>query len=124
MKDKDPIIQLRGQELLKRLSVQGWHLFAIESSNLDWWVSEVWVIESEWSPKGFYLYLAFLVDPMNDSQVWSLAVLSNYPSDIAAISERPLFRLRNVWEKELPDLLKEIAALRSQAAELDQARSN
>jgi hypothetical protein len=111
----DPIIQLRGAELLTQLSAQGWRLIAREEAGPEWRIAAIWVIESDWTPQGFRLYLAFLTDPLLPSQVWALSVSSTYPTGAAALADAPLIQLRNVWGKELPGFLDAIAALRAQA---------
>lgn len=115
MNVKDPIIRLRGEEILARLSVKGWRLKAREESD-EWRYAALWVIESDWSPQGFQLYFVFLTDPELLNHVWALTVSPTYPIETAALANPPFIRLRNVWETELPGFLNEIEALRTQAA--------
>ena len=51
------------RQIEELLAGEGWRV-AERASQPDWWLDEVWIIESEWSPVGDRAYVSFLVHPM------------------------------------------------------------
>jgi hypothetical protein len=101
------------RELENLLDRHGWQVIHREHTELEWWQGEVWTLESQWSPRGFRLYLTFLVDPMSESrETWAVDASLDGPSsspmgdDIALIS-------RSDWRRgALPELVAALDRLR------------
>ena len=104
-------------QLEAMLSKHGWKVVAREVDNLDWWADEQWTIESEWSPRGFRLFLTFLVDPqagdprLKGSDVWALVATAEAP--ITRLTDGPTIQIRNQWGKELPAFMTRLTKLRT-----------
>ena len=108
-------------ELAKQLPENGWQILAAEDFGLEWWADEIWLIESVWSPRGFRLYLTFLVDPMADSQrakgqsVWAVGISTVRPMDRRSAEGKPLLSLGHGWRSHLAEFFTGLAGLRNQA---------
>jgi hypothetical protein len=108
-------------ELAKQLPRNGWQIVNLEDSSLEWWADEIWLIESLWSPKGFRLYLIFLVDPMADSQrakgqnVWAVGTSIERPDDRQSAEGKPLLSLGHGWRSHLAEFFADLSGLRNQA---------
>jgi hypothetical protein len=111
------------EELAKQLPENGWQVLAVEDSGLEWWADEIWLIESLWSPKGFRLYLTFLVDPIADGQrakgqnVWAVGTSIGRPVDRGNAQGKPLLSLGHGWRAHLAEFFACLAALRDHAGE-------
>jgi hypothetical protein len=110
-------------ELAKQLHENGWQVLAVEDSGLDWWADEIWLIESLWSPRGFRLYLTFLVDPMADSQrakgqgVWAVGTSTVRPVGRGSAEGKPLLSLGGGWRSHLAEFFAGLSVLRGHASE-------
>ena len=56
------------ETLLKWMPRYGWKVVSVDvelrnSTASDWFVDELWEVESSWSPTGLKLWVTFLVDP-------------------------------------------------------------
>lgn len=104
-------------EILAELGRRGWRAASLENVVLDWWADEMWLLESEWSPRGRQAYLTFLVNPMSDShrrkgeQVWAAAVTARKPLARAEAESGFVMNLKG-WEEELPGMFEYLSALR------------
>jgi hypothetical protein len=105
-------------EILAELGRRGWRATSLEGQALDWWADEMWLLESEWSPRGREAYLTFLVDPEADThvrkkgeQVWAAAVTARKPLGRVEASSGFVLSLKG-WRRELPELLERLSALR------------
>ena len=104
-------------EILAELNRRGWRATKPEDLVLDWWADEMWLLESEWSPRGREAYLTFLVDPMSDSyrkkgeQVWAAAVTARKPQERMEASSGFVLNLKG-WREELPKMFEYLSALR------------
>ena len=104
------------RQLEAALQRHGWRVTDRGDKDLGWWADEVWVVESEWSPRGARAYLTFLVDPQWDSPrqrgagVWAVSASSTVPSSRAEAETRliPLKR----WDEELPAFVEALNDLR------------
>jgi len=106
-------------QLEEELVRNGWKLVSRKLDDFDWWADEQWVIESRWSPRGFRLFLTFLVDPQYEGSrpkgagVWAIMASEDPPTD--HLIDGPSASLRPGWEKELPGFLVGLGDLRDQA---------
>jgi hypothetical protein len=114
----------------------GWRVAMREVPTNDaWWIDELWVIESAWSPQGARAFVTFLVDPQAVSErqhgerVWAVAITRHRPPTPA--EAKPHVPLRPRWEtRNLKELRALVGALRSsrpegagqQSVEADKAR--
>jgi hypothetical protein len=105
-------------EILAELARRGWRATSLDGHALDWWADEMWLLESEWSPRGREAYLIFLVDPMADphvrkkgEQVWAAAVTARKPLERMEASSGFVVSLKG-WEEDLPGMFEYLSALR------------
>lgn len=96
------------EQLIEKLSRFGWRVAEINEEPSPWWADEEWIIESEWSPLGFQLFLTFLVDLESDTnrkkgeQVSAIGAALKKPNDRNQASEQSLIFIKPKWEKRLP----------------------
>ena len=99
----------------------GWRIAEREAFTTEWWVDEIWTIESVWRPVGFKLFLAFLVDPMESGprrpgkDAWAASCSSVCPQTRAEATSGPQIFLRPSWEKNLPEFLSNVKEIRDRA---------
>jgi hypothetical protein len=109
--------------LAEGLPENGWQVLATEDSGLGWWADEIWLTESLWSPKGFRLYLTFLVDPMADSRrakgraVWAVGASIKRPAERVSAQGQPILSLGRGWRSHLAGFFAGLSALRDHAGE-------
>ncbi len=101
--------------LFARLSQDGWTI-SIHDEGLEWWVHEVWALKSIWSPRGFLLYLTFLVDPQPGSvePFERLHCGFNWPENRLEPGDGPSM-LFPEWPENLDQFVSELNELRSSA---------
>lgn len=103
-------MEFQKQIIFEKLTENGWKVTKLEKYELDWWASEMWLLESIWSPIGKTAFVTFLLEPENMSYVWF----------IMASDEKPLNQFGNFtlslkgWEKELPEFMKFLSDIRNQ----------
>jgi hypothetical protein len=101
------------------LPTEGWVLFQREQPS-DWWLDQLWTLESSWSPVGLRAYLSFLVDPQasfdrpKGESVWAVAVTERRPARLPdAIPEVPICPH---WERgRRDDVIAHLRRIRSAA---------
>ena len=109
------------KEIAELLAKNGWQIVDVEDSSLEWWADEIWLIESVWVPRGFRLYLTFLVDPAVVTQrakgqhVWAVRASMGRPYDRHSAEGEPLMSLEQGWRSEVAEFLAGIAELRQRA---------
>ncbi len=97
----------------------GWKIVSRKLDDFDWWADEQWVIESQWSPRGFRLFLTFLVDGQHEGSrpkgigVWAIGASQEPPSD--QHFGGPCLPLRPGWDKRMPRFVIGLAEMRDQA---------
>ncbi len=64
------------EEILRKLSDTGWELVSIDSDHTDWWLDDLWEIQSVQQLYGLKLYIHFQVDPQYDGLNKSSAVMN------------------------------------------------
>ena len=94
---------------------EGWQV-ADRSTPSDWWLDEVWTIESQRTPVGHRAYVSFLVDPQAPTQrrkgqdVWAVYVGPEVPTSATPKAAVPL---RPNWDRvRSPELARRIKGLR------------
>ncbi len=103
-------MEFQRQTIREKIIENGWKITELEKYELDWWASEIWRLESVWSPIGKTAFVTFLLEPENMEYVW----------DIMASREKPVSRFGNFtlslkrWGKELPEFMKFLSDIRNQ----------
>jgi hypothetical protein len=116
-------MQAQRQELLNQLAAHGWRI-ACQEEELEWWVDEMWRIESLWSPVGSLAYVSFLVDPQSHHErkrgedVW--AVMASDSRPVRRLNGEGEFTvsLGRGWKQGLPAFFKHLDSLRGQQKEV------
>src|SRR5688500_9571812 len=91
------------RQIASALERAGWRVAVRESPTEQWWLDELWELESEWSPRGVTAFVSFLVDPavVSDRKpgkhVWAVALTRERPVD--RLAARPAVPLGPRWEK-------------------------
>ncbi len=103
-------MEFQRQTIREKVIENGWKITELEKYELEWWASEMWQLESIWSPIGKTAFVTFLLEPENMEYVW----------DIMASEAKPVSRFGNFtlslkkWEKELPAFMKFLSDIRNQ----------
>ncbi len=116
---------------------RGWNVVS-RGNDLPWWVDEQWRLRSEWKPRGFVIYLNFLVDPQDDgavrrgrarprarrqakAQVWAVSATTGLPVDRFEAQAGVLAGLK---ESALAPFVKRLDELRNAAEQSDGAAAD
>src|SRR5262245_27324231 len=108
------------RDLEQRLSANGWRVVNRERET-NWWLDELWSLESDWRPRGLRLWISFLVDPAHSGErrkgedVWAVAVTANRPTERQAAE--PAYVIRHHWSDSLAEILATADRLRDGVAE-------
>lgn len=109
------------KQLEAALLSSGWRIAEREPITAEWWVDEIWTIESVWRPVGFTLFLTFLVELVYSGtrrareKVSAISCSSVRPRTYADMMAGPRIFLRPSWEKNLPEFLAKLKEIRDQA---------
>jgi hypothetical protein len=115
--------------LLNRLPEHGWRVACVVD-NLEWWASEMWVLESVWSPVGGRAYVTFLVAPdapilpydkthKRSEAVWAVMASPQKPDGRLSVENQFTLSLGQGWERELPAFFEHLSLLRNQSRDAD-----
>jgi len=111
-------------DLEQRLSGNGWRVVSREREP-DWWLDELWSVESDWRPHGLRLWISFLVDPAHSAErrkgegVWAVSVTVDRPTERQAAE--PTYVIRRHWPESLNEILATAHRLRDSVAEYKEA---
>jgi hypothetical protein len=115
------------QNILKKtFDKYGWELVETQIST-DWWIAEIWLIKSTWSPTDCYVFLSFRVDEELEDKtkrnfnVWSIKLSLNQPlqwqNDNFGIDTSDDFYeeilIKRNFEKRIIEFFEELAKLRA-----------
>jgi len=101
-------VEFQRQTIRERLVEKGWKVTELEKVELDWWASEMWRLESVWSPIGKTAFITFLLEPESMKYVWAIMASEEIP-----VNQFGNFTLSlKGWEKELPELIKFLSEIR------------
>lgn len=100
----------------------GWEVLKVEDdlASSDWFVDELWEIESEWSPRGLKLWVTFVVDPLTSNLserkkgqgVYAVKASRQKPTGWAIANDEVGLYLNSGWEARLPEFFDRLSALR------------
>ena len=97
------------QRIQEALEANGWSLISKENRS-DWWINELWTLESTWSPKGLRLFVTFIF--VEDEFLWDASASFEGVSDCGDKDSIARFDLANKWESTLDQTIKEISKAR------------
>lgn len=108
----------------------GWEVINVEdhlrsSTVLDWFIDELWEVESVWTPKGLKVWITFLVDPQapnlterkKGQGVWAVKASLRKPPDSRIGDAEIYLSLTAGWESRLPEFFSRLSDLRMQVTE-------
>lgn len=103
------------EELYRQLEAFGWRKVEdaeAKDRSLEWWVREIWILESLWKPQECRVYLTFVDNPHDSSpRLWSVTASLDGPtrwSEVELVFERPGRR-----KEGLPEFFAGLAGLRA-----------
>jgi hypothetical protein len=103
------------EKLQKQLEQNGWSVTR-QKGETDWraWFHEIWVLESQWSPHGFTLFLTFLTDPQpgNVNPFCTVGTSWNRPENRFEADGEPCLVVTPNWVEELPHFVAALNGLR------------
>jgi hypothetical protein len=113
-------VKTQAQEILTQLLDQGWSVQHIASDELEWWASEMWRLESQWTRTGAVAYVTFLIDPQvshtkaphTDDDIWAVLVSQEKPTNRHGSANSFTMSLNSGWKKQLPALLEHLSTFR------------
>ena len=111
------MVTFQKAEISKALPEHGWELVD-RSDGEEWWVDEVWVLRSKWSPTAAMAVLTFLVDQLHEGPrrrseaVWAVACSRERLSDWTEATNASLIQISPAWQREQPKLWRQLADLR------------
>lgn len=111
------------QRMQDALIESGWVILAKDTSTLDWWAAETWVVKSNWSPQTCLVYLTFLVDPQWEGEkkanegIWAVKASTIKPTLWQQQNGEIEMSLGRGWEDRLAEFIQGLTELRSGWAE-------
>ena len=103
------------QTIKSSLESSGWRLISKETPS-DWWIDELWTLESVWSPVGLKLFITFEVTGGEIEEVWDAAASFSGACGSGDVDSIASFNLASKWEKELPSSIKAINDARGEVS--------
>jgi hypothetical protein len=114
--------------ILELLPRYGWEVTTVEdhlrgSTAVDWFIDELWEVESIWSPNGLKVWISFVVDPMapfprkKGQGVWAVKAGLRKPTGRGIADDEVGLILNAGWENRLPEFFSRLADLRNQDTE-------
>lgn len=108
------------EDLLRHLARTGWTVTRRKGEQ-DWraWFHEIWILESQWPPHGFTLFVTFLSDPQpgNANPFWLIGTSFKIPDNSSEADGEPSLIVTSNWINDLPDYVDGLNALRRAAVE-------
>jgi len=112
-------------KLLELMPRHGWEVLSVDaelrhSTASDWFVDELWEVESMWSPRGVKLWVTFVVDPLTPNLserkkgqgIYVVKAARQKPTGWAIENDEAGLYLNSGWEDRLPEFFDQISALR------------
>jgi len=104
----------------------GWDVVNVEdhlrSLGPDWFIDELWEVESVWTPNGLKVWITFLIDPQVEilsnrkkrQDVWAVKAGVRKPTGWNIEDDEVGLMLNAGWEKRLPEFFSRLSDLRKQ----------
>jgi len=107
-------VRTQADAIRDALSRHGWLVADVERPfENEWWATEIWQIESNWSPQGVTAYLTFQIDPEGTpDDVWAVCASQDQPTR-RPTSRDPAVSLHHVWQQEVPEFVTNLSRFRS-----------
>src|ERR1700730_15926069 len=103
------------EKLQKQLERNGWSVTR-QKGEPDGraWFHEIWVLESQWPPHGFTLFLTFLTDPEpgNANPFYMVGTSVNRPENRFEADGEPRLEVTPAWVTALPQFVAALNGLR------------
>jgi hypothetical protein len=116
--------------IFESLPRYGWDVVNVEdhlrgSTGPDWFIDELWEVESVWTPNGLKVWITFLVDPQASTLinrkkgegVWAVKASLRKPPESRIGDAEVYLPLNAGWENRLPEFFNRLSDLRKQATE-------
>src|SRR5215510_5224523 len=115
-------------KLFELLPRYGWEVINVEDylrgwTVPDWFIDELWEVESAWTPKGLKVWITFLVDPQAPAErkkgqgVWAVKAGLRKPPESRIGDAEVYLSLNADWEKRLSEFFRRLSDLRKQGTE-------
>jgi hypothetical protein len=104
---------VRYSDLIRKLGERGWDVVH-RDREVEWWAQEIWTVESVWAPRGFTVYLTWLIDPLDRATVWCTGASLTHPSPFGKAWGAASMSI-NRWPRDVPEFLAALAELRDAA---------
>jgi hypothetical protein len=119
--------------LLELMPRYGWEVINVEDhlrgwAGPDWFIDELWEVESAWTPTGLKVWITFLVNPQTPNLierkkgqgVWAVKAGLRKPPDSRIGDAEVYLSLNADWEKRLPEFFLRLSGLRKRGMEESQ----
>jgi hypothetical protein len=106
------IEEFQRKTIYDSISNSGWRISELERAELEWWASEIWLVESLWSPVGKTAFISFLYEP----EFCTRGLDSNGVPERLAERSQPSscsLNLRSGWQEDLPGFIECLSGLRA-----------
>jgi hypothetical protein len=123
--DKTMITQRN--RIFELLPQYGWEVKNVEDhlrnpTGLDWFIDELWEVESVWSPNGLRIWVTFVVDPQTSKSddrkkgedVWAVKAGLRKPLNDEIEDDDVYLSLNGGWENRLPEFFSRLSDLRKE----------
>lgn len=123
------------KKLLEMLPRHGWKVVTADdelrsSTASDWFVDELWEVESAWSPRGLKLWVTFVVDPQTPNLperkkaqgVYAVKAARRKPTGWGIEADEAGLYLNSGWEDRLPKFFDQLSAFRHRSQSSKDAR--
>jgi hypothetical protein len=111
-------MQEQREDLIKRLEEDGWRVVEIKTDVAEEWASEIWRVESEWSPKGFGFWLTLFPNsnPTMEEEIYSgIGTSFVYPDEKENAQGKPFLTFGKGWGTRATQFVNDLARLRHDA---------
>lgn len=124
-------MQEQRDDLIKRLEEDGWRVLFINTDVPKEWAAEIWRVESDWSPKGFGLWLTLIKkqETTNDDDetngLLGVGTSFIYPDNEAKAHGKPFLTFGKGWGTRTTQFVNDLARHRHDAfvAEMKKAQA-
>ncbi len=112
-------METQAKQLLAFMTEEGWELIEKRVMDVPWWIDELWLLTSSWSPQDAKIWVAFEVDPMDFSHtrpkgtsVWCVSFHRTDPT-VDRDQEIMSIALSPKWERKFSESKTSLKSLRN-----------